>query len=673
MKDAIKTRSYILFLLKRAFSLLERLLNTAMKRKSSAILFLKSFLLIFFILVCYKIFCQSIPDSSVINLNKVATYKMIRDETQVAFLSSDAALDTSYFNLKFQNGSLFKKDVPAKFINHKLILRFYLANEADVTDSVWFFPGFYFSAIQLYRLSGNQLIKIPNREPDFSDSMGYRLITLVPHDSSIFLAELHFVKTYTNNIKPRIIQKPYFSAFLFELSSTNFYVNMITYIFCGLLLMMILFSGANYILGANEEFLYYAGYALFLGGMLFTKTYYDFKISKNVFFMEAYLDFVMQGTGIVFYMIFMQKFLSTRVKYPFLNRLYNAGIIGLFISITLFSYSYFFTNNFVFLNRVENTTKVILLLLMIIFLVYCVRQWEDKLLRYLFWGNLFYFFFALLSQSLIFLGHISRHLPFVFNSALFYYEIGLFLELVFFLAGLSYKNRRQIIEQTRERERLKLENERKEFEKQMAVITAQQDERNRISEDMHDELGSGMTHIRLMSEIAKNKMKQNTPAEIEKISQSADDVLNKMNAIIWSMNSKNDSLGNLVSYIRAYATEYLEGTSVRCEVNIPDYIPEQELSGDKRRNIFLCVKETLNNMLKHSRAHQLTIDITTKDELIIKIVDDGVGIKLQNIRQFGNGLQNIEHRMKSIGGNFEIRNNHGTESILTLPLQSVLP
>jgi Signal transduction histidine kinase len=171
-----------------------------------------------------------------------------------------------------------------------------------------------------------------------------------------------------------------------------------------------------------------------------------------------------------------------------------------------------------------------------------------------------------------------------------------------------------------------------------------------------------------MSEIAKNKMKENTPLEIERISQSADDILNKMNAIIWSMNSKNDSLGNLISYIRAYATEYLEGTSVKCRVNLPDLIPEQELSGDKRRNIFLCVKETLNNMLKHSKATEITIDILANGLLQIKIRDNGIGIDLDNIRQFGNGLQNIDRRMKSIGGEFKIGNNNGTESVLTLPL-----
>jgi signal transduction histidine kinase len=638
-----------------------------MRKKHIYILFSKKtlFIVIFFLPSC--LYCQpAVPDSIYIDLDKIETYQSIRNKTEGAYLPFNSALENSHAGLMFKGGS-FLRDIPAKYINHKLILRFYAVNHSNAVDSVWFFPSFFYSAIQLYRVTGNNLTSIPNVEPPFDDSMGYRLLTLGPHDSSAFLAELGFVKTYTNSIRPRLIHKTHLYTFIFDISSNHLYVNIVTYIFCGLLLMMMLFSTANYLLGGSAEFLYYTGYALFLGGMLFTKTYYDLRINQEVFFMEAYLDFIMQCTGIAFYMVFMQKFLSTRSIYPFLNRLYNAGIAGLLISILLFSYLYFFTNNFVLLNGVENTTKIVLLGMMIVFLIYCLKQWKDKLLRYLFWGNLFYFFFAVFSQLIILLGSAFSNLPNVFSSSLFYYELGLFLELLFFLAGLSYKNRRQIIEQTREREQLKMENERKEFEKQLAVVTAQQEERNRISADMHDELGSGMTHIRLMSELAKSKMKQNIPAEIEKISQSADDVLNKMNAIIWSMNSKNDSLGNLISYIRAYSTEYLEGTPVNCKVTIPRDIPEKELSGDKRRNIFLCVKETLNNMLKHSGATGITIDILTEGVLKIRIHDNGKGIDLQKIRQFGNGLQNIKRRMDSIGGDFEIKNNQGTETILTLP------
>jgi signal transduction histidine kinase len=233
---------------------------------------------------------------------------------------------------------------------------------------------------------------------------------------------------------------------------------------------------------------------------------------------------------------------------------------------------------------------------------------------------------------------------------------------------LNHKNRKQLIGQAQERERLKAENQMKEYEKELAVFKAQQEERERISADMHDELGSGMTAIRLMSEIARNKMKESTPVEIEKISHSADEVLNKMNAIIWSMNSGNDTIDNLVSYIRSYALEYFESTPIECRVNIPDYIETIEVTGDKRRNIFLCVKETLNNAMKHSKASEIKINIIIHEKLEIYIADNGVGINLEKIRQFGNGLKNIAKRMNSIGGTYKIENRAGTVTILTLPL-----
>lgn len=395
---------------------------------------------------------------------------------------------------------------------------------------------------------------------------------------------------------------------------------------------------------------------------------FGFRSSHISFFFEAFMDFIMQGLGIMFYMLFMQRFLDTKNKHPFLYKLYTAGITLLIVSMLSYTYFHYFTDNYTIEYLVENATKVLLLVMVIIFLIYSLRSWEDKLMRYLFWGNLCLFIFSLVSQLAVLLDSFFKELPGILGSSLFYYEIGLLLELVFFLAGLNRKNRRQLIEQTKEREILKAQNQLKEYEKEIAVYKAQQEERERISADMHDELGSGMTAIRLMSEIARNKMKENTPVEIEKISSSADDVLNKMNAIIWSMNSGNDTLDNLVSYIRSYALEYFDQTPIECKVNTPATIPDLEITGDKRRNIFLCVKETLNNVLKHSKASLVTINIETSDRLRIQIADNGTGIDLQNLRQFGNGLKNISRRMEVISGTFNIENKEGTVTTLELVL-----
>ena len=619
-------------------------------------------------LLSMEVHAQDSLINSYTDISAINFVKPISKTVQTAFAPGKINLSTDIDKLKFSPGTVYKGVVPNKLVTRKLILQFHVRNSADSSVSVYLFPGFYYDHIELYRREGSLLKKIPPVLPHNTDSIGFRQFTLGGNDSATIIAELGFIKTYINTIRPRLINASQTDVFMSSVRSEHNSIQLVTYVFCGLLLMMILFSISNFIQGANREFLYYSGYAFFLGGMLFAKALMDFQASDISFFIESYLDFILQCLGIMSYMLFMQQFLDTKHKHPFLHRLYNIGIVLLVTAMLSYSFFHYFTDNFSLENGVENATKFLLLVMIIIFLIYSIQSWNDKLLRFLFWGNLLLFIFSLLSQLAVLLEGFFKDMPGIFSSALFYYEMGLFLELVLFLAGLNYKNRRQIIAQTKEREALKAQNQLQEIEKELAVLKGQQQERERISADMHDELGAGMTAIRLMSEIARNKMKENTPVEIDRISSSANEVLNKMNAIIWSMNSGNDTVDNLVSYIRSYAYEYFENTPVECRVTTPGQIPAIELSGDKRRNIFLCVKESLNNALKHSKASLLTITIETTNHLKIIITDNGVGIDLQKIRQFGNGLKNINRRMESIGGTFTIENSNGTVTTLQLPI-----
>lgn len=602
------------------------------------------------------------------DISKISFEQRLEKTIVSSYINYNDDLRFVYPTLQFTPGLKHKGPVPTDNVTRKAVLKFSVKNSADTATGIYFFPGFYFRDIKLYRLKGEQIEPLSSVMPPIADSIGYRLIHLPAGDSATILAELRFVKTYNNIIKPRLVNKGYLSAFIAEIRTYYNPNNLITYVFCGLMLMMILFSMANFLQGANPEFLYYSGYALFLGGMLFTQAVFSFRTNPISYFLESYLDFIMQGLGIMFYMLFMRQFLNTKDKHPFLYKLYNIGIFLLAVALFSFTLVHYFSHNYRLENLIENSTKVSLLLMILVFLFYSIRFWKDKLLRYLFWGNLCLFIFAMISQLAILFGPAFKQLPGVLSSALTYYEIGLLLELVLFLTGLNHKNRRQIIEQTKERETLKAMNLLQEYEKEIAVYKAQQEERQRISADMHDELGAGMTAIRLMSEIARNKMKENTPVEINKISASADDVLNKMNAIIWSMNSGNDTLDNLISYIRSYALEYFDNTPIECRVHVPEYIPEVVLAGDKRRNVFLCVKETLNNSLKHSGASLITIDIKANHSLHIIIADNGKGIDMQNLRQFGNGLRNISRRMESIGGTCTIESKNGALTIIDLPI-----
>jgi len=636
--------------------------NRASKTKHLSKTLLFAFVLL---IAANTAFCQH-PDT-LITLNRNSdTYslKKIPAGFVLRSFNVEANYDASVLSL-----DPFKiTHIKAPNVSKKLLALFSITNHSDTPDSLYFFPDLFFDNVILYNIENNKATALPVIAPLTRDSISYRLFTVLPHDTLTILAECYPLRTYTSSFYPNIFRRNHIESFEAKLKTENSDVRLFTYVFCGLLLMMILFSLANFLQGSNREFLYYAAFAFFLGLMLFTKQFYYNRSTASNFFFESYMDFVLQILGISFYMAFMIRFLETKKDFPFLHKLYIGGIIFLAAVILLYSYIHYSSIDYYWENFLENMiTKNILVIMIIVFLVYAVKNWRHKLLRYLFWGNLLYLVFSLLSLLSI-LGGRKLHLPGILNSSLILYEIGLLIELIFFLMGLTYKNRTQLIEQTTERERLKMENERKELEKQVAVMQAHQEERERISADIHDELGSGMTTIRLMSEIAKNKMKENIPIEIEKISNSANEVLNKMNAIVWSMNSSNDTLDSLISYIRAYTIEFFDGTQIECKVNMPEEIPLHEISGDKRRNIFLCVKESLNNALKHSKASRIKIDIEVNHKLKIKIADNGVGIEQEKIRRFGNGLKNIERRMKGIGGRYDISNNNGTETKLELPL-----
>lgn len=586
--------------------------------------------------------------------------------------SVPANLPDFYRSLQFKRAPPFDSLVAVGRVNRTQVLRFSVYNPGDTTVRLWLFPGLYFSDIRLFRHTRGQLIPLPDIAPMDPPEIGYRLIEVQPHDSMNIVASMIMVRTHLNRVKPSLISQAFYSSFVSQMDNRNMDSKIFSYLFCGLLLMMVLFSLTTFFQNANPEFLYYSAYAFFLGGMLFMKAVYSYHSTWFGFFQEGYLDYILQSVGLIFYMLFMQKFLNTRLLHPFLHRFYNAGSAMLIISMLLFSWFHYGTSSYIWENRVENLTKIVLLIMILVFVIYSARHWKDRLLRYLFWGNLCLLLFSLLSFLLLTGNLVPPQLPMIFRTSLFYYEIGSFLELVFFLAGLNHKNKRQLVTQARERERLKADNQMKEYEKEIAVYKAQQQERQRISADMHDELGSGMTAIRLMSEIARNKMKDQTPVEIDKISHSADEVLNKMNAIIWSMNSGNDTLDNLVSYIRAYAIEYFEYTPIACRIQVPEEVPALELSGDRRRNLFLCVKETLNNALKHSQASEILISFRVTDGLVISIHDNGKGIDLEKLRQFGNGLKNISKRMTGIGGTYQIGNENGTLTVLTLPPEAMI-
>lgn len=202
-----------------------------------------------------------------------------------------------------------------------------------------------------------------------------------------------------------------------------------------------------------------------------------------------------------------------------------------------------------------------------------------------------------------------------------------------------------------------------------AMLEGQDAERQRISKEMHDDVGSGLTSILYMSE----NLMSREPAEIggiaPKISRTANSLVEKMNEIIWSLNKEYNTIEDLVVYIRHSISELLEYRDMDYAFEVPDEIPQVAISGEQRRNIYLVVKESVHNAIKHSSASLITITFDFTDQFSITIHDNGKGIAMDKIRQFGNGLKNMKQRMETIGGRFCITPENGTTVHVSLPPQ----
>jgi signal transduction histidine kinase len=621
--------------------------------------------------ICYSLIAQ--PAISAIEVSTIPLADSIINQCQLYVDSSNSLkFDSLPTVLYFSAINATNKKITSYKLAHPLYLRFCLKNSADTAITVFFFPGLYYKKIDLFLQTTNSGKLEPiasNHSVESATPNAYRAITLLPTSKQIYIARLELVPTSVNYLLPHIIRDYYLPQFTQSLQTPAQYAHIASYIIVGILLMMAIYSLAVYCLNGGIAFLYYLLFCSLMAVLFFIKSFLFHSATTFNYFFESYLDLMVLCAATYCYLLFIQQFIEAKKSWPFLSKLFEVSKVITIIGATLFTFCFFGINNYNYLNTTETNLKYGWSSITIVFIVYAFTQ-KNKLLHYLAIGHLLYLLAIVYALVLMALPNIfeKKNVSLWYNS-LFFTELGLTLELIFFLLALAFKNRDNLIERTRERERLTMDNERKELEKKLAVVHAKQEERNRISTDMHDELGSGVTAIRLMSEIMRSKMKDAVLPEVDKISHSANELHNKMNTIIWTMNSSHDTLDNLIAYVRAEAVELLETASIRCHFNAPEQVEHIIMSGEKRRNIFLCIKETLNNTLKYAAATEVAIYIDVAfNELKITIQDNGVGIDIKNVLICTNGLGNLKKRMESMGGSFNIEKHQGTISTFILPL-----
>lgn len=207
------------------------------------------------------------------------------------------------------------------------------------------------------------------------------------------------------------------------------------------------------------------------------------------------------------------------------------------------------------------------------------------------------------------------------------------------------------------------------IEKQQAI----ENERTRIASEMHDDLGSGLTTIRYLSDKALLQAKNTDEAsQIKRIADQSNTLVRNMSEIIWAMNARFDNTENLTSYLRRYASEFLDEHNLSLEFVADEEHNPVIIGGEKRRNVFLVFKEILHNTVKYSKANNIQITINSGDHYLIEIAEEAsTGFDADASIQKGNGIFNCQKRMKSIGGQILFdRQIHRMKIIITVPVNN---
>jgi signal transduction histidine kinase/ligand-binding sensor domain-containing protein len=198
-------------------------------------------------------------------------------------------------------------------------------------------------------------------------------------------------------------------------------------------------------------------------------------------------------------------------------------------------------------------------------------------------------------------------------------------------------------------------------------------ERARIARDLHDDLGAGLTEISLLGGMLQSPggLPERSHLALPRIVQRCRDLVTALDEIVWAVNPRNDSANSLSSYLCRYAQEFLEPTAIRCRLEVQEADPDHPLDSEQRHNLFLAFKEVLTNVVRHSKASEVSIRISLAEQgrLLIGVEDNGQGLP-ETVGENADGLANLRRRMAHIGGACEIvtREGGGVAVRLSLPL-----
>ncbi len=193
--------------------------------------------------------------------------------------------------------------------------------------------------------------------------------------------------------------------------------------------------------------------------------------------------------------------------------------------------------------------------------------------------------------------------------------------------------------------------------------------RNNIARDLHDDMGSALSSINILSQVALVEQNGNTQSYLHRIGDQSARMMEDMSDMVWSINPRNDSMNQVLIRMREFASEIFELKNIEYQFT-ENGVEQLKLNAEQRKNLFLIFKESINNAAKYSEASKVEISLDQRDHALrMSIKDNGRGFNEQTIKA-GNGLRNLRERAKEINATLELQSviGKGTEVVLNVPI-----
>ena len=423
------------------------------------------------------------------------------------------------------------------------------------------------------------------------------------------------------------------------------------FFYFGMLFMMVVYNLLLYFSIRDNTYLYYVFYIASFAMLQFTIFGYGnmFIWGENVWFGNRAPTFF-AGLTTIFITLFSYKYLNIKELFP----RYRVIFVYLLLSGIVIAFTNFmvkpstFTNQFPAIISLPNV-----LIMLFIGTKVLLKGYEPAKYYMVAWGVLFFSLAVFIVNAL---GIFPKS-----NLSNLILPFGCLVEVTLLSFALGKRITSTEMEKTEAQ---------KEVVKQ---LKENEKVRGRIARDLHDDLGSTLSSINILSEFAKNEVQihpEKIPNILQKINESSRKLQDNLQDIVWTTQNTDQKIDNLLMRMRLFGGEILEAKNIDYQIDIDKNVSEQPFNSDFQYDIFMIFKEAINNIVKYSNAQKVIVKFFIENsEINLSIADNGIGFETKT-EKGGNGLKNMKNRAEKLNGIIKISSliEKGTMVELRVPV-----